>query len=382
MTSVDERLQDVALLPASTVSDYRKLFLSGCALLDVRAPVEFDKGAFPTAINLPLMTDEERHQVGIYYKEHGQESAIALGARLVTPELQTQRVTGWLRFIKANPDACLYCFRGGLRSRISQQWLGKAGVNVPLVDGGYKALRSFLINELERLCSDLSYTLIGGRTGNGKTLLLKQLGPSVDLEHLANHRGSSFGNMPNDQPQPIDFENSLSIELMRRENEGCKEIFLEDEAQLIGRICIPGVLRKVMMNAPIYILECNMKERLINCFYDYVPDLLARYQEQLGKDDGFDAFADHHRKSLSRIQKRFGGLNYSKARALLNEAIDSHRKHNVTKGYEPFIELLLRDYYDPMYDYQLSQKSARVVFKGTREQILEKLAGQVISDTP
>ena len=85
MTSVDERLQDVALLPASTVSDYRKLFLSGCALLDVRAPVEFDKGAFPTAINLPLMTDEERHQVGIYYKEHGQESAIALGARLVTP---------------------------------------------------------------------------------------------------------------------------------------------------------------------------------------------------------------------------------------------------------------------------------------------------------
>ena len=382
MTTVDERLQDVALQPGSTVNDYRELLLSGCALLDVRAPVEFNKGAFPTSVNLPLMSDEERHQVGIRYKQQGQDSAIALGAQLVTPDIQAQRVKAWHAFIKDNPAARLYCFRGGLRSRISQQWLAQAGVDVPLVEGGYKALRSFLITELERLCSSLSYILIGGRTGNGKTLLLKQLGPTVDLEHLANHRGSSFGNMPDDQPQTIDFENSLCIELMRRENEGCKEIFLEDEARLIGRICIPEVLRQVMIEAPIYILECEMDQRVINCFDDYVPDLLARYQRQLGDDSGFDAYTEHHRNSLSRIQKRFGGANYKKALLLLDEAIRVHRAHGDTAGYEPFIELLLRDYYDPMYDYQLSQKTERVVFKGTHEQILEQAAARGITRIP
>ena len=229
------------------------------------------------------------------------------------------------------------------------------------------------------MCSSLSFTLIGGRTGNGKTLLLKQLGSQVDLEGLANHRGSSFGNMPDDQPQTIDFENSVSIALMRLENEGCKAIFLEDEARLIGRICIPDVLRQVMIKAPIYILECDMHQRIINCFDDYVPDLLARYQRQGGEDAGFDAFAEHHRSSLSRIQKRFGGANYKKALLLLDEAIKAHRSQGDTSGYEPFIELLLRDYYDPMYDYQLSQKTERIVFKGTSEQILQQAAERGIT---
>lgn len=374
MTSVDERLQDVELEPGSTVSDYRKLFLSGCALLDVRAPVEFKQGAFPTAVNMPLMSDEERHQIGIRYKEQGQDSAIALGAELVTPEVQAQRVKQWQGFIQKNPGTCLYCFRGGLRSRISQQWLAKASEDVPLVHGGYKALRRFLLEELERLCTSLSYTLIGGRTGNGKTLLLKKIGPTVDLEHLANHRGSSFGNMPDEQPQTIDFENSLTIELMHRENDGYKEIFLEDEARLIGRICIPDALRHVMMRAPIYILECDMNQRVANCFDDYVPDLLARYQRQLGEKNGFDAYTEHHRNSLSRIQKRFGGANYKKSRMLLDSAITAHRMHDDTTAYQPFIEMLLREYYDPMYDYQLSKKAERIVFRGTQEQILDNLA--------
>ncbi len=370
MTSTDERLKSVPRSPGETVNDFRQLFLSGCALLDVRAPVEFDKGAFPTSVNLPLMSDEERHLVGIRYKEQGQDSAIALGAELVTPDLQAQRVKSWAAFVQANPDAHLYCFRGGLRSRITQQWLSAAGVQIPLVKGGYKALRSFLISETDRLCENLSFSLIGGRTGNGKTLLLNRLGPTVDLEALANHRGSSFGNMPDDQPRNIDFENALSIALMRLENSGSSQVYLEDEARLIGRVCIPDNVRNAMLAAPIIILETQMNERIDNCFDDYVTDLLQRYQNALGERQGFEAFAEHHRGSLYRIRKRFGGENYQQALDMLNAALLAHLKHNDTQGYRQFIAMLLSDYYDPMYDYQLSQKVDRVVFKGNSEQIL------------
>lgn len=370
MTSTDERLKSVPRSPGETVNDFRQLFLSGCALLDVRAPVEFDKGAFPTSVNLPLMSDEERHLVGIRYKEQGQDSAIALGAELVTPDLQAQRVKSWAAFVQANPDAHLYCFRGGLRSRITQQWLSAAGVQIPLVEGGYKALRSFLISETDRLCESLSFSLIGGRTGNGKTLLLNRLGPTVDLEALANHRGSSFGNMPDDQPRNIDFENALSIALMRLENSGSSQVYLEDEARLIGRVCIPDNVRNAMLAAPIIILETQMNERIDNCFDDYVTDLLQRYQNALGEQQGFEAFAEHHRGSLYRIRKRFGGENYQQALDMLNAALLAHLKHNDTQGYRQFIAMLLSDYYDPMYDYQLSQKVDRVVFKGNSEQIL------------
>ncbi|MFK7994361.1 MAG: tRNA 2-selenouridine(34) synthase MnmH [Granulosicoccus sp.] len=374
MISVDERLLSVPLKPGESTSDYRKLLLTSCPLIDVRAPAEFEKGAFPSAVNLPLMTDEERQLIGIRYKEEGQESAIALGAELVTQELQTQRVNEWKAYVSAHPDACLYCFRGGLRSRISQQWLAEAGIRIPLISGGYKALRSFLITELDRLCSAQTFTLIGGRTGNGKTLLLRRLHSTVDLEALANHRGSSFGAIPQAQPRNIDFENALTVALMQLESQGKADIYLEDEARLIGRVCIPDRLRQAMLEAPIYILECDMPERIANCFDDYVTDLLRRYLTKYGAQDGFEAYAEHHRGSLSRIRKRFGGDNYNRARALLEDALVIHKQNNDTSRYSRFIEMLLRDYYDPMYDYQLSQKSERVQFKGTCEQILEKVA--------
>ena len=320
------------------------------------------------------------HLVGIRYKQQGQDSAIALGAELVTAEIQAQRVRSWAAFVKANPDACLYCFRGGLRSRITQQWLSEAGVQIPLVEGGYKALRSFLISESDRLCQSLSFTLIGGRTGNGKTLLLNRLAPTVDLEALANHRGSSFGNMPDDQPRTIDFENAVSIALMRLESEGSEQVYLEDEARLIGRICIPDNLRNQMLAAPIIILECEMEERIDNCFDDYVTDLLQRYQQALGKEQGFEAFADHHRSSLHRIRKRFGGENYQRALDLLNAALHAHREYCDTQAYRQFIAMLLSNYYDPMYDFQLSQKAERVVFKGNREQILAQVASVAVNN--
>lgn len=178
--------------------------------------------------------------------------------------------------------------------------------------------------------------------------------------------------MPQEQPRNIDFENALTIQLMQLESAGAANIFLEDEARLIGRVCIPDALRWSMQKAPIYILECEMAERIKNCFDDYVPDLLQRYQKQMGEHAGFEAFAEHHRGSLTRIKRRFGRENYQSAMQLLDTALTAHQQDDDTTKYSPFIEMHLRDYYDPMYDYQLSQKSERIVFKGTHNDILDK----------
>jgi len=98
-------------------------------LIDVRAPVEFAQGALPGAVNLPLMNDEERHQVGIAYKQQGQTAAIALGERLVSGDIKQARITAWQAYLTEHPDALIYCFRGGLRSQIAQQWLEETGIS-------------------------------------------------------------------------------------------------------------------------------------------------------------------------------------------------------------------------------------------------------------
>lgn len=362
---------DVPGKPGATRADFKRLFLDDTPLLDVRAPIEFAKGAFPQSVNIPLMTDEERHLVGIKYKEAGQQQAIALGAELVTPDLRQQRIALWQAFAEQHPDGALYCFRGGLRSRITQQWLTQAGLDLPLIEGGYKALRAYLMNTLETLCDSMPLVLIGGRTGNGKTLLIQQLGRTIDLEALANHRGSSFGNMVSRQPSNIDFENAVSVAMMKLDDKGAGRVFLEDEARLIGRVCLPESLRLAMQRSPIVILECDMQTRVGHCYEDYVPDLLRRYRSANGEVQGFADFSAHHKDSLQRIQKRFGGENYQLALTLLEKALKQHEQHDDTSGYAPFIEMLLRDYYDPMYDYQLSKKQQRVVFKGTAADIAE-----------
>ena len=109
------------------------LFLDATPLLDVRAPVEFARGAFPGATNLPLLNDAEREQVGTCYKQHGQQSAIELGEKLISGDLREQRIHHWLDFARQYPHGHLYCFRGGLRSRTTQRWLSEKGVDLSLI---------------------------------------------------------------------------------------------------------------------------------------------------------------------------------------------------------------------------------------------------------
>jgi len=137
------------------IDDFSLIFQGDTPLLDIRAPVEFANGSFPSVLNVPLMTDDERHLIGIRYKERGQESAIKLGRELVNGHLKEQRVGNWLDFVNKHPSGALYCFRGGLRSKIAQEWIyQQSGISYPRIKGGYKALRSFLIDEMSRIVNE------------------------------------------------------------------------------------------------------------------------------------------------------------------------------------------------------------------------------------
>lgn len=352
-----------------TVDDFAELFINDVALIDVRAPVEFAQGSFPYAVNIPLMNDKEREAVGIRYKEQGQDEAILLGAELVNDENRKQRTEQWIEYLEKNGKkwgGVIFCFRGGLRSQISQQWVfDKTGQQYPRVQGGYKAMRRFLIDTIEKVSQEMPILVIGGRTGSGKTRLLKQFDNSIDLEGLANHRGSAFGPTATPQPTQINFENALAIELLKKQHEGHSFLIIEDEARNVGSIGVPQALFEAMKHSPIVKLEVSESERNKVSIEEYILDSQQSFDEFYGKEKGFQALSEHLHNSLNKIQKRLGGVRYKQAKQQLQSAIENYQNNNSLEGFIPLVTSLLTEYYDPMYDYQISKKQDRVIYSGS-----------------
>ena len=356
------------------IENYRALFLNDTPLIDVRAPVEFVQGAFPTAHNLPLINDEERHVIGIRYAELGQDQAITLGHELVQGEVKDKRIRDWVEFAQQNPHGALYCFRGGMRSKISQQWIYETtGVVYPRIQGGYKALRRFLINELDTAAETLQALVIGGRTGVGKTRLLSRIEQHIDLEGIYQHRGSSFGNRVMPQPSQIDIENSLAIALLKHRSKNIHKLVLEDEAPNIGSRSVPTGIVQAMRKAPLILVEADIEERVALVFDEYINVSLAEYQQLQGEVLGFDTWATNLCSALDRIQRRLGVQRHHDLMAIMNDAIQQQRAGNDREHHKTWIRTLLLEYYDPMYDYQLEKKSERIVFRGDSESVLEYL---------
>ncbi|UTA48198.1 tRNA 2-selenouridine(34) synthase MnmH [Simiduia sp. 21SJ11W-1] len=347
--------------------DYRRLFLEDAPLMDVRAPVEFHKGAFPKAVNIALLDDEQRTIIGTRYKQQGQDAAIAVGWELATDAIKAERLARWLAHVKAHPTGYLYCFRGGLRSRLTQQMLAEAGNPYPLVTGGYKAMRRFLIDELDKNTARAPLVLVSGRTGSGKTLLLKQLSRFIDLEGLARHRGSAFGRQITPQPTQIDFENALSIALLKKLNSApATPIFIEDEGKLIGRVSMPLPFKARMEQAPLAVLETPIETRIDIALADYVTEAWPAYLDHFAQDTSAAecAFRAHILDNLARIRKRLGAARHQQLHQQFDQALSHFFSHGDASQFRSGIELLLTDYYDPMYDYQKSQRQGREIFRG------------------
>jgi tRNA 2-selenouridine synthase len=207
---------------------------------DVRTPAEFAQGHIPGAVNLPLFTNEERVRVGTTYKQQGKEAAILLGFDLTGDK--------WSGFIRQALDfapgkkIAVHCWRGGMRSAAMAWALDLYGFDIYLVQGGYKSYRRWVFRQFDKPCP---LVVLGGMTGSGKTKMLQQLDSMgeqmVDLEDLAQHRGSSYGTLNRlIQPTQEQFENELAARLCHMDPQ--QRIWIEDESQNIGRCLLPKPL--------------------------------------------------------------------------------------------------------------------------------------------
>jgi tRNA 2-selenouridine synthase len=356
------------------------LLLARRPLLDLRAPVEFARGSIPGAESLPLLEDDERARVGTRYKTVGPEAARLLGHQIVSGSVREQRMAGWCAWADAHPTGALYCFRGGQRSHVVQAWLAAAGREVPLVAGGYKALRAHLLGRLDTLAADADAIVIGGRTGTGKTALIETLPRSLDLEGLARHRGSAFGRRVGGQPAPIDFENAVALRLLELAAEGDAPIVIEDESRNVGRLSVPPTLVETMAAAPVVLVDMPLVDRVEVTLDAYVVGACAEHQAAAGDAAGFDAFAAQLRDALARIRKRLGGERHAQVTAQLEDALARHARDGDVSGHRAWIERLLVEYYDPMYDYQLEGKLDRVVFRGSAEAVEDWVRARVRRD--
>lgn len=356
-------------------ADYATLLQQDLPLLDVRSPVEFAKGSLPRAVNLPLMNDEERHLVGLCYQHKGQQAAIDLGLSLVTGSLRQQRIDTWVQFVQAHPLGHLYCFRGGLRSRIAQQWLAQAGYPYPRITGGYKAVRHFLLDQLQQGAAQ-PLIVLGGLTGTGKTEVLTQLAWALDLEDYAGHRGSSFGKRVQAQPSQIDFEHRLALRLLESSHRHLPHLVVEDEGQFIGHCALPSAFYQHMQQAPLVWLEDDLSHRVQRILSSYVIEVHQDFVALRGAQQGFIDFAQHLRHSLAGIAKRLGGERTQRVQQHLESALSLQASDGSVTLHSIWIEILLREYYDPMYLYQAERKEPRIRFRGRAPEVLDYLRQQ------
>ena len=339
-------------------SKFKNLFLNIPLFIDVRAPVEFTQGHLPGAINLPILNDEERAAVGTTYKNQGQQAAVDLGHQLVSGDVKKSRIEAWVKFIQENPSAIIYCFRGGMRSQITRQWIREQGIERPLIKGGYKAVRQFFLSESDRLSNESKFLLITGPTGVGKTILLNEaapFSPAIDLEKIAHHRGSAFGAFESAQPSQINFENMLAVNLLRVE--GQKKILVEDESRMIGQRTVPETFFNRLRESPVVWIEESLETRVENIFQDYIAVPIAEGR-------GVAALA-RYQEAVRAISKKLGGERAREILALIETG--SHRE---------WIGKLLVYYYDPLYFASLERRKVSVAFKGSRKSCLEFLRNQ------
>ena len=335
-------------------------------LIDVRAPIEFTQGCVPGAINLPLLDDSERAQIGTVYKQKGNEAAVALGHQLISGETREMRIAAWKDFAVRNPSAALYCFRGGLRSQSVQRALREHGIEIPLINGGYKRVRQILMALTESISQSNSFHVISGYTGTRKTLLLGSLRGTrsvCDLEELACHKGSAFGSHSrNPQPSQADFENRLALELYRGAGEA--PILVEDESRMIGYNVLPLQFYLKMQTSPVYLVEATIEDRA-----QYLTEQYLRENIGANTETDPEALREPVLAKLQLIRRRLGGLEYSNLVRMFEAALVDHRRVGEIDAHFGWVGRLLKIYYDPLYQYHLAKIGDRVVARGSFSEI-------------
>jgi tRNA 2-selenouridine synthase len=308
-------------------------------LFDVRTPAEFEKGHIPGAQNLPLFSNEERAEVGTLYKQVSPKSAFLKGLELVGPKMR------WLveraEQLARSSKVAVHCWRGGQRSYSVGWLLSLAGFEMVTIEGGYKAYRTHILQEMES--GSWPFIVLGGKTGARKTEILHQIrtmGEQVlDLEGLANHKGSAFGALGlEEQPSVEHFDNLLYSELCKFDK--ARRIWVENESKSIGRVYLHAGVWRCMQRSPMIELEIPLEQRI-----DHLVEIYGQFPGDMLKE------------AFLKIKKRLGGQH-------LKAALEAIDKNDLATA----AGIALR-YYDKAYTYHRKHKRT------------EK-AGQVISFEP
>lgn len=290
---------------------------------DVRTPAEYEKGHIPGAFLFPLFNNGERAEVGTLYVQEGRTAAVLKGLQLVGPRLEAMARRGLE--IAGGGSLLLYCWRGGMRSQSVAWLMEKVGIRCYTLENGYKAYRNHLLGFFNNIPPPIH--VLGGLTGSGKTERLLQMAAAgeqvIDLEGLANHKGSAFGNLGNPpQPSTEHFQNLLFRAFSQMDPS--RPVWLEDESRNVGRCSLPDGLWEKMQQARLFLLETSREERverLMREYGNFDPDVLET--------------------AILKIQKRLG-FDQSK------KAIEACHNGNIRKA----LEICLA-YYDKAYNYQL-----------------------------
>ena len=314
-------------LPLHEFLDQEQVYV----LIDVRSPSEFAKGHIPSALNLPILNDEERALVGTTYKQKGKQEAVLQGFSLAGPKFESmmRMVLDWAGKKKVH----IYCWRGGLRSQISSWLFQMAGLEVSVLEDGYKAYRNWVLQHMQL---PEGCVVLGGMTGSGKTLVLQALEKKgeqiLDLEKIASHKGSAFGKL-GQEPQPTDeqFTNLLAHQLSQFD--ASKRIWIENESRYIGKIKIPDAIFESMRKAMVLELSLPKKERIAFLKKEYCQFPL----EEL-------------KACTEKLDKKLGGLR-------LKQAIDFLQ----VSDFENWLDVLLA-YYDENYRYGNSLRNPLQIF--------------------
>lgn len=383
--------------PDIGIDDLTALFIADTPLIDVRAPVEFTQGSLPGAVNLPILNNEERALVGTTYKQQGSEAAIKLGYEMVSGSVKQNRLQQWLDFIHQHPQAILYCFRGGKRSQITQQWLRDTGIDSPLITGGYKRARQFLISTIDRFSEHRKLLVITGPTGSGKTRLIHDISnshPVLDIEALARHRGSAFGGMSVPQPSQIDFENHLAVNLLKLEQNNLSEpVIVEDESRHTGKVYLPDSFFHHLRNSEIIWVDEPLATRVDNIFEDYIlttpigqaqrirqaiPPLASTVEtREILRQQARQLF-DKYAGALQAISKKLGGDRFQEVSEDLENARSDFENKNEIQSNKIWIEKLVRYYYDPLYLGSLQRRRVNPCFKGSGQAVMDYLQARKI----
>ncbi|MFC1801309.1 tRNA 2-selenouridine(34) synthase MnmH [Nanoarchaeota archaeon] len=306
-----------------TISANQALKLPNTIFIDVRSPCEFVLDHIPHAINLPILDNKERHEIGIIYK-HDQEKAISLGLEYYSKKIP--ELTEFLKTINKNKTIIVYCWRGGMRSQTIANLIESLGHKTKLLKGGYKGYRAFIRKSLENYKANFKFIILWGNTGTAKTKIIEKLKSAIDLECLAQHRGSLFGAIGLTPRTQKSFETLLFFELERLASE--KYIFVEGESRKIGNIIIPESIYKEIKNGINIRVNASVESRSKITIKEYLkPEYIEKIKE-----------------IVPLLKRRLSKKQVENMLRLIDE-----------RDYLGFAKILLTEYYDPLYKNTLDK---------------------------